>query len=75
MNIRGTGCIVDRDPGISWDMACQAHEDAGALGGPDVFRRRRRRRAAAAAGGRRARPLRRLRPGVWRAAGGRDDAL
>ena len=37
MNIRGTGCIVDRDPGISWDMASQAHEDAGALGGPDVF--------------------------------------
>ena len=37
MNIRGTGCIVDRDPGISWDMACQAHEDAGALGGPDCF--------------------------------------
>ena len=37
MNIRGTGCIVDRDPGISWDMACAAHEDAGALGGPDCF--------------------------------------
>lgn len=37
LNIRGSGVIVDRDPGISWDMACQDHEDAGALGGPDEF--------------------------------------